>query len=79
MLHDISKCIPLGSHLDFWEECLYHQPLKKYDVDADLTLTDKKAMAAPSMEANEAIKNPGQIPYVNPMSDMEPANPKRGG
>jgi len=28
----------------------------------DLTLTDKKAIAAPSIEANDAIRNPGQIP-----------------
>ena len=36
-------------------------------------------MAAPVIEAHTAKRNPGQIPYVKPMSVIDPAKPNKGG
>lgn len=44
-----------------------------------LTRTERKAMAAPVIEAHTAKRNPGQIPYVKPMSVIDPAKPNKGG
>lgn len=40
---------------------------------------DTKANPAPSIDARPAIKNPGQIPYVNPIKVIDPAKPNSGG
>jgi len=79
VFHDVPKRIPLGAHLDLRKECLTISNFRAIEYTTRLTLTEKKAIAAPNIEANEAIKNPGQMPYVKPISDMDPAKPKSGG
>lgn len=36
-------------------------------------------MPLPAMEANAAMRNPGHIPYANPMRDMLAEKPNSGG
>lgn len=81
MIHDVSESFPTRAHLELWEESLENvSHLTSTTASREShTRTDKKAMAAPSIEAMEAIRNPGQMPYVKPMRDIEPAKPNRGG
>lgn len=81
MLHDMSKRIPLWAHLDLREECLIlvSRCITVEEMEEGHARTERKARAAPSIEAIEAMRNPGHIPYVNPISDIEPAKPNRGG
>ena len=87
MFHDVPKCIPFRTHLDLGKERLrivstairLHLRTLGWIETKRPTRTDRKARAAPSIEAIEAMRKPGHIPYVNPIRDIEPANPNRGG
>ena len=44
-----------------------------------LALTETKAIPAPNRDDMEATRNPGHIPYVNPIRVIDGMKPNNGG